>query len=76
MRTWTPEARAKQSALIHGWKPWTLATGAKTPEGKVTCSQNARRGKERRAAELEAAMIELTALKSRIRKLSRGKPTF
>jgi len=38
---WTPERRARQSALIRKWKPWELSTGAKTLEGKAISSQNA-----------------------------------
>lgn len=30
--------------LIRGWKPWTLATGPRTPEGKARASRNAWRG--------------------------------
>lgn len=40
-RKWTPEQKAKQSALIHSWKPWEQSTGAKTPEGKKLSSKNA-----------------------------------
>jgi hypothetical protein len=38
---WTPERKAKQSALIRNWKPWEKSTGAKTKEGKKISSQNA-----------------------------------
>jgi len=40
-RNWTPEQRAKQSELIHSWKPWHHSTGAKTPDGKIKSSKNA-----------------------------------
>ena len=40
MSRWTDEARARQSALIHSWKPWEQSTGAKTAEGKRIVSLN------------------------------------
>lgn len=40
-RKWTLEQRAKQSALIHNWKPWQQSTGATTPAGKAVSSMNA-----------------------------------
>jgi hypothetical protein len=40
---WTPERRARQSKLIHNWKPWEKSTGARTPEGKAISSRNAYR---------------------------------
>jgi hypothetical protein len=36
---WTPERRARQSALIRDWKPLEHSTGAKTPVGKARSSQ-------------------------------------
>jgi hypothetical protein len=45
--TWTPERRAKQSALIHTWKPWSKSTGPKSPEGKAAVSRNAWSGGHR-----------------------------
>jgi hypothetical protein len=41
---WTPERRARQAALIRTWKPWTQATGPRTPDGKATASRNAYKG--------------------------------
>ena len=38
---WTPERKAKQSELIHNWKPWQHSTGAKTVEGKAIVAKNA-----------------------------------
>ena len=40
MPRWTDEARAKQAALIHSWKPWEQSTGAKTEEGKAKVAAN------------------------------------
>jgi hypothetical protein len=40
---WTDERRAKQSALIHTWKPWTRSTGAITQQGKDNSKMNAQR---------------------------------
>ena len=42
--TLTSERRAQQSARIRTWKPWTRATGPRTPEGKARASRNAWRG--------------------------------
>ncbi len=47
-RIWTPEQKARQAALIHGWKPWRHSTGAKTPGGKARSAMNACRGYHRR----------------------------
>ena len=38
---WTPERRARQSALIRGWQPWRRSTGPKTDAGKTRCAMNA-----------------------------------
>jgi hypothetical protein len=40
---WTEERKAKQSAMIHKWRPWEKSTGAKTKEGKDISKMNARR---------------------------------
>lgn len=40
-RHWTPEQRARQAELFHGWKPWNRSTGARTPAGKAMSAQNA-----------------------------------
>jgi len=40
---WTVERRAKQSAMIQQWQPWTKSTGPRTEEGKAIASQNAHR---------------------------------
>ncbi len=39
---WTPERRARQSAIIRQTQPWLCSTGPKSPEGKARSSQNAR----------------------------------
>ena len=43
----TPEHRRLRAELIHKWKPWTLSTGPKTPEGKARVARNADRGGDR-----------------------------
>ena len=63
---WTPERRAKQSALIQSWQPWKTSTGPRTPEGKHTASQN-------REKSLEAAEAQLAAAKARVKRLHGGK---
>jgi Putative transposase/Transposase zinc-binding domain len=44
---WTPERRARQSALIRSWRPWEKSTGPKTPAGRATVSRNAYKGSTR-----------------------------
>jgi hypothetical protein len=44
MNGWTLERRARQSALIHTWRPWEKTTGPKTPQGKAKTSRNAYKG--------------------------------
>lgn len=44
MRHWTDAERKRQSELIQSWKPWLLAKGATTPEGKKASSMNAFKG--------------------------------
>lgn len=39
---WTPERRARQSALIGAWQPWAKSTGPRTAEGKAQAAANAR----------------------------------
>jgi len=46
-RKWTNEQKAKQSALIHTWKPWRHSTGARTFAGKAIVSRNAYKGGKR-----------------------------
>ncbi|HNQ92644.1 MAG TPA: hypothetical protein PKI93_06905 [Alphaproteobacteria bacterium] len=41
MRHWTPEERARQSAAIRKWKPWTSSTGPRTAQGKSRSALNA-----------------------------------
>lgn len=41
---WTPERRALQSAQIHRWRPWKLATGPTTIKGKARAAKNAYKG--------------------------------
>ena len=42
-RTWTPEQRARQSALLRRLKPWTRSTGPRTAAGKEKSRMNALR---------------------------------
>ena len=57
---WTPERRARQSALIRNWKPWERSTGARTLEGKAKASRNAYKGGWRaQLRELSKGMREL-----------------
>ncbi len=38
---WSPERRAKQSASIKRWHPWSKSTGPRTAAGKARAAQNA-----------------------------------
>lgn len=42
--SWTPERRARQAELIRTWKPWQMATGPRTTDGKAKASKNAFKG--------------------------------
>lgn len=44
MSGWTAEKRQAERDRINQTKPWLKSTGAKTPEGKAICSQNAFKG--------------------------------
>ncbi|MGO4336026.1 hypothetical protein AB4037_14050 [Labrys sp. KB_33_2] len=41
---WTDARRARMSAMIREWKPWTRSTGPKTLAGKAKVSKNGYRG--------------------------------
>ena len=68
-RTWTPEQKAKQSALIRSWKPWERSTGPQTAEGKATASQN-------RQKSLDQAHQELRDALAKVRRLTRGRDSW
>lgn len=70
-RHWTAEQKAKQSALIHSWRPWTKSTGAKTAEGKAISSQNVIVGKRNRQKALEQALQEYHAALAKVLTLTR-----
>jgi len=72
-RHWTDEQKAKQSALIHSWKPWERSTGARTPEGRAKSAKNVLVGNANRAAALAIARQELRAAADKVMKLSRGR---
>lgn len=60
MPRWTPEARAKQAALITAWQPWRASTGPRTPDGKAKVARNADQGGDAgRAVRLQCAQDEL-----------------
>lgn len=40
---WTAERCARQSSLIHRWRPWEHATGPRSPAGKAVSDRNAAR---------------------------------
>jgi hypothetical protein len=55
---WTPERRARQSALIRRWQPWRRSTGPKSEAGKMRVAMNAlRHGGRSRAWRLRTQRI-------------------
>ena len=44
MSGWTEEKRQIERDRINQTQPWLKSTGAKTPEGKAICAQNAFKG--------------------------------
>jgi hypothetical protein len=70
MPRWTAAARAKQSELIRGWRPWEVSSGPTTPLGKARSSRNADKGGDAgRALRLEQALEELSAAIAKVEKL-------
>ena len=57
---WTPERRARQSALIQAWRPWERATGPRTDEGKArTCLNGFKGGQWKKIRELNKALNDM-----------------
>jgi len=44
---WSDERRARQSAAIKRWSPWTKSTGPRTAAGKARAAQNAAKQAQR-----------------------------
>ena len=59
---WTPARKARQSVAVQSWKPWLMATGPKTKQGKAKVSQNAFKGARR-----PALRQEMTRLRAALR---------
>jgi hypothetical protein len=73
-RQWTQEERAKQAALIRGWRPWEASSGPTTPEGRARSSRNADKGGVAgRALRLTQALEELSAAVAKVEKLTKRK---
>jgi len=72
-RHWTPEQRARQSAIIRQWQPWGKSTGPRTHGGKAVSSKNVLVGNANRQKALERARAELKITQDKIEKLTRGK---
>lgn len=60
-RKWSEEQRQKARERMYRVRPWEKTTGAKTPEGKKRCSQNAyKHGRYSKAMkEIEKLVYEL-----------------
>ena len=69
MTAWTPERKARQSALIRTWKPWTRSTGPRTATGKAEASRNRQRALEKTRQEVADARKALTEAQARMEKL-------
>jgi hypothetical protein len=76
MPRWTPEARAKQAALIHSWQPWNQATGPRTSAGKAKVARNADNGKAARRRESRLRRAEIRSLVKQIALLDEWKRVF
>ena len=64
---WTSERRARQSALIHTWRPWEKAAGPKSDDGKARVSRNAyKNGTRARLRELARLLREQAEALKRI----------
>jgi len=68
MRHRTPEARARQSALIRNWKPWEQSTGPTSEAGKATAAGNAMKHGIR-SAEWVAEQRRINAIMREFREL-------
>lgn len=66
---WTPERRAKQSAMMMQLQPWMKSTGPRTTEGKKRASQNAYKHGGRCASvrELQKIMAEYSRMEREAR---------
>ena len=75
---WTLERRARQSAAIHRWAPWTKSTGPKTLAGKAVSSRNGltttRRELARYRRATRALLAEADRLVRHAKGLRRGRP--
>ncbi|WP_298159792.1 hypothetical protein [Ferrovum sp.] len=69
MTAWTPERKARQSALIHSWRPWEQSTGPKTDEGKQEASRNRQRALEKARQEVADARKALTEAQDALERL-------
>ena len=69
MTAWTEERKARQSALIRGWKPWERSTGPRTATGKAEASRNRQKALEKARQEVAAAREALTSAQERLEEL-------
>ncbi len=69
MPAWTEERKARQSALIRGWKPWERSTGPKTDEGKQEASRNRQKALEKARQEVADARKALSDAQDALERL-------
>ncbi|MBU6995840.1 hypothetical protein [Ferrovum myxofaciens] len=68
-RQWTPEQKARQSAMIRAWKPWAASTGPKTPQGKTASAQNRQKSLDAARQEIEDARKALAQAEQNLERL-------
>jgi hypothetical protein len=69
MTAWTPERKARQSALIRTWKPWTRSTGPRTATGKAEASRNRLKALEKARQEVANARKALSDAQDALERL-------
>ena len=67
---WTPERRARQSALLRALQPWRRSTGPRTDTGKARSAQNALKHGRRANANIARLLRIRAALRLAARNLA------
>ncbi|VAY86903.1 conserved hypothetical protein [mine drainage metagenome] len=66
---WTPERKARQSALIRAWRPWERSTGPVTEKGKAESSKNRQKALDAARQEIEDARKALAQAERNLERL-------